>query len=93
MEKQYKLGIHRGSSRLWIESGRLLRAAGFVPGARFNIKLKLRGVWTLEVDENGSNKVSERRGRPIIDIKLASDAPSVLVSTGDGKLLVVEMGE
>lgn len=76
-KKTLKIGNHRGGRRLWIESGVLLDAAGFVCGTEFRVSARSRGV-RLVIADNGTHTVAtSRRGakvRPIVDVKL-KDVP------------------
>jgi len=69
-----KMGSHRGAPRLWFDSQRVA-AAGFVPGARFDVLATERGL-RLSVGPNGRHLVSrkERNGRtvPVIDLNSRS---------------------
>jgi DNA (cytosine-5)-methyltransferase 1 len=67
-----KIGTNRGCPRLWLQ-GRKPRAAGFLPGQRFNArKDEERGMLVLELSDIGSRMVSRKvKGDtevPIIDI-------------------------
>jgi len=67
-----KIGQNRGRPRLWLE-GRKAKAAGFLPGKRFNIrKDDERTMLVLELSECGSRIVSRKlkgeREIPVIDI-------------------------
>lgn len=65
-----KIGSHRGAPRLWFDSQRVA-AAGFIPGARFDVLATERGL-RLSVRPDGRHLVSrkERNGRtvPVIDL-------------------------
>lgn len=67
-----KIGQNRGRPRLWLE-GRKAKAAGFLPGKRFNIrKDDERTMLVLELSECGSRIVSRKlkgdQEIPVIDI-------------------------
>lgn len=67
-----KIGQNRGCPRLWLE-GRKARAAGFLPGRRFNArKDEERGMLVLELSDIGTRIVSRKtKGEteiPVIDI-------------------------
>lgn len=67
-----KIGMHRGSPRLWIE-GRRASAAGFLPGMRFTVKkMAERSMLVMKLSDTGERVVSRKlRGEkeiPVIDI-------------------------
>jgi|GEM_PF-833011 len=63
------LGSNRDTPRLWIEGPRRLNSIGFAPGTEFRVEpssehLTLRTTSPAE----GTNRISSRRGQPILDI-------------------------
>src|SRR6266568_3302345 len=65
-----KLGAHRNSPRLWLESHRL-GSLGFEPGDAFSVRRRVNGVRLRPVaasDNHVSKRLSGKRERPIIDI-------------------------
>src|SRR6266705_1850369 len=65
-----KLGEHRDSPRLWLESLRLA-ALGFSPGVAFSVHRRVNGIRLRPVvasDNHVSKRISGKRQRPIIDI-------------------------
>lgn len=70
-----KLGLNRGTPRLWLE-GNAPSRAGFAPGVRFNVEVNPgRKAVVLRIAEDGdrvvSRKVKADRERPVIDINSA----------------------
>lgn len=92
----YKLGQHRESPRLWIESGSLARL-GFTPGTGLHIQADHNRLVITRSDK-GSHRVSFRRAcnsrRPIIDLNSAellaplSAYEEIKVRATDGQLVV-----
>lgn len=95
------IGMNRGKPRLWLE-GNVLTEAGFKTDDRFNVTIA-DGKLTLEIAEDGTNKVSgkgEGRARPVIDLMPAGlaqvgEVGAVLIITNprEGKLILKTNGE
>jgi DNA (cytosine-5)-methyltransferase 1 len=68
MKKVYtsKLSENRGEKRVWLESNRLLDT-DFVPSTPIEVDIQ-KGKVTLKPSALGKHHVSQKRGKPIIDI-------------------------
>jgi len=86
-----KIGRNKGRPRLWLE-GKILTAAGFGPGDRYNF---VEG-WIIKNNEEGSRKISGKGDKPIVDIlgraleELFDEIPETVTVTvaGPGLILI-----
>ena len=64
-----KIGINRGTKRIWCE-GKKLNLAGFHAGMNYNLEIdKKNRKLVLTTSENGTYKVSKKRGDvPVLDL-------------------------
>lgn len=91
IEQTYTVRANKGKARIWIEGARLA-AAGFDAGATYTrialMSATGAGIAML-LDADGAEKVSGRRGAPIIDISGSGCAPFV---TGDAVRITYTAG-
>ena len=89
--RRTRIGTNKGTPRVWIE-GRWVAAAGFTPGARYNVSPTADGGFIATLDQAGRLKVSKKTVKgellPILDLRRPEQTPGqhLMIMVSDGEI-------